>query len=84
MEPNDQKVLEFDIRGQICPSTLLIALREMNNHRERLRKGALRLIFRTDNRDSTVTIPDAAGNMGYGAAVAKEGDHYRIEVEGGR
>lgn len=83
MEQNGQKVLEFDIRGQICPSTLLIALREMNDRREELRTGEVRLVFKTDNRDATVTIPEAAGNMGYGVDVAKEADYYLITVING-
>ena len=80
MEKNEPQTIEFDIRGQICPSTLLIALRELNNHKERLRRGEVRLAFKTDNRDATVTIPDAAENMGYGVRVTKTEDGYIIAV----
>ncbi len=77
------KVIQLDIRGQICPSTLLIALKEMNRHKEALRSGEVALLFKTDNRDATVTIPDAAENMGYGANVSKEADYYLITVDNG-
>jgi TusA-related sulfurtransferase len=75
-------VIELDIRGQICPSTLLVALKEMNAHREELRRGKVSLLFRTDNRDCLVTIPESAKNMGYSSSVEKEQDHYRIEIRG--
>ncbi len=84
MEKNEPQTIEFDIRGQICPSTLLIALRELNTHRERLRRGEVRLAFRTDNRDATVTIPDAAENMGYGVQVTKTDDGYVVLIDNGQ
>jgi TusA-related sulfurtransferase len=83
MDNSGRKVINFDIRGQICPSTLLIALKEMNRHKEGIRNGEVGLLFKTDNRDATVTIPDAAENMGYWANVAKEGDYYLITVDNG-
>ncbi len=83
MDNSGHKVIHFDIRGQICPSTLLIALKEINRHKEGLRSGEVVLLFKTDNRDATVTIPDAAENMGYGANVAKEADYYLITIDNG-
>lgn len=83
MDNSGQRVVQFDIRGQICPSTLLIALKEMNRHKEELRSGEVALLFKTDNRDATVTIPDAAENMGYGANVVKEADYYLITIDNG-
>jgi len=77
------EALEFDIRGQICPSTLLIALREMNVRQEQLRAGTLSLSFLTDNRDCLATIPDSARNMGFDVAVEKIGGDYRIEIHRG-
>ena len=76
--------IELDLRGQICPSTLLRALKEMNCRRQELKDGRVKLVIKTNNRDSTTTIPDTAVNMGYEASVAKEGDYYRIVVGGGR
>lgn len=75
-------VIEFDILGQICPATLLIALKEMNTHEIRLREGAVALRFKTDNRDCIITIPESARNMGYAAKVSKEIGHYLIEIRG--
>ncbi len=71
---------EIDLRGQICPSTLLMALREINGCKPDLRCGALKLSFLSDNRDSTVTIPEAAANMGYEVSVVKENEYYRIDI----
>ncbi len=77
------KTIEYDIRGQICPSTLLLALRELNTHQEAVRAGAVRLCFLTDNRDCVTTIPESVRNMGYAAAVSREQGCYLIEVHGG-
>lgn len=77
------ETIEYDIRGQICPSTLLVALREINTHEAALQQNTLRLRFRTDNRDCVVTIPESARNMGYAVDVRRESGHYLIEVRGG-
>jgi TusA-related sulfurtransferase len=75
-----ERIIDYDIRGQICPSTLLIALREINAHQDELRAGALRLRFLTDNRDCVTTIPESAGTMGYGASVRRDQGCFVIEV----
>ncbi len=72
--------MEFDIRGQICPSSLLVALKEVNARVDVLRQGNLKLCFITDNRDATSTIPESASNMGYAATVEKKYGYYRIEI----
>ena len=77
------ETLDYDIRGQVCPSTLLVALREINAHQEALRGHGVRLRFLTDNRDCVTTIPESARNMGYAAAVRREQGCYLIEVHGG-
>jgi TusA-related sulfurtransferase len=74
------KTIEFDLRGQICPSTLLIALKEINSHAEALGQGKEKLCFMIDNRDATVTIPEFAFNMGYAVIVGKKDGYYYIEV----
>ncbi len=84
MEKAGQEILEFDIRGQICPSSLLIALKEVNTHKERLRRGEVALAFKTDNRDATITIPDAATHMGYWVRVTKSADYYVVLVDNGQ
>lgn len=77
------KTIEYDIRGQICPSSLLTALREINIHQDTLREDVVRLRFLTDNRDCVTTIPESARNMGYSAEVSREQGCYLIEVHGG-
>ena len=71
---------QLDVRGQICPSTLLTALREVNRHKAALQAGELQLVILTDNRDATATIPNAVDNMGYPVSVEREVNHYRITV----
>lgn len=74
------ETISIDMRGQICPSTLISALREINVRKGEIRSGAITLVFMTDNRDSTVTIPETAEKMGYAAKVSKHADCYRIEI----
>jgi len=71
--------IEFDLRGQLCPSTLLVALKEINAHVEALGQGD-KLCFMITNRDATVTIPEFAANMGYAVNVGKRDGYYYIEV----
>lgn len=73
-------VRDLDIRGQICPSTLLTTLREVNTLREALRSGAVELLVLTDSRDATHTIPGAVSSMGYRVEVEPRDAHYAITV----
>ena len=82
MDEATLETMEFDIRGQICPSTLLTALRTVNQYREQLRGGTLRLMILTDNRAATNTIPEAVRNMGYAVAVHRAETGYCIAIEG--
>lgn len=72
----------IDLRGQICPSTLLTALREVNNQKVELKSSSCSLLFLSDNRNSVTHISDAVGSMGYQVTVAKEEDYYRVVVCG--
>jgi TusA-related sulfurtransferase len=73
--------IEIDIRGQICPATLLVALKEINARAALLRQGKVTLSFLIDNRDATGTIPESAANMGYAVTVEKQQEGwYRIDV----
>ncbi len=74
------QTIEFDISGQICPSTLLVALREINRNIEGINAGRVQLAFKTDNRDCTSTIPEAASNMGLRVDVQKDDSRYTILV----
>jgi TusA-related sulfurtransferase len=82
MDPGKSvKIVELDLRGEVCPSTLLKALRQMNLMKDELKHGAAVLVIFTDNRDSTVTVTEAAHSMGYGVTVTKEEAHYRLRIE---
>lgn len=72
--------LVFDLRGRICPSTLLVAMKEMNTHRQKLQQQAVQMRFLVENRDATVTIPEMARNMGYAVEVSKVEQHYEIVI----
>jgi len=72
--------IDLDIKGQICPSCLLLTLRELNLHAEEVRSGKAEIVVSTDDRQATATIPDAAGNMGYATEVTRLGSGYRIRV----
>ncbi|WP_321529728.1 sulfurtransferase TusA family protein [uncultured Desulfuromonas sp.] len=74
------KTIEFDICGQICPSALLTALKEINRHREQLKQGRCELVILTDARDATRTIPSAVENMGYQVDISKKGGCYLIRI----
>lgn len=80
MEQQSANLVEYDIRGQICPSCLLMALHEVNQHQQQIKAGQLTLRIMTDNRQATTTIPDALKNMGYGTSVSKQGGYYEIII----
>jgi len=70
----------FDLRGRICPSTLLVTMKEMNDHRQQLQQRAVSLKLLLENRDATVTIPEMARNMGYQVEISKQGQHYELVI----
>ncbi|MDD2365264.1 MAG: sulfurtransferase TusA family protein [Desulfuromonadaceae bacterium] len=80
MKSNDVNIIEFNLCGQICPSTLLVALREINKNSASLSNGEIKLLFKTDNRDSINTIPETSRNMGFRVEVEKRGAQYEILV----
>lgn len=80
---NDKSIMqtiEVDMRGQVCPSTLLVTMDSLNKYREGLRKGELLLAIKTDNREATTTIPGTAESMGYVAHVRNIEGYYQIEI----
>lgn len=81
---NKVRIETLNFFGQVCPSTLLLALREVNRWQEELHRGEVQLNIRTDNRFATATIPNAVRNMGFDAMVRKEEDGYLIQVCAGR
>lgn len=72
--------LELDIRGQVCPSCLLLTLREVNKHHGALSAGRVCLTVLTDSRDATGTIPAAVKDMGLAAQLDKIEDYYRLTI----
>lgn len=77
---NVPETIILDIRGQICPSTLLTTLRTIARHKDALKAGRLLLAVRTDNRDATATIPEAARNMGYAVNVERAEGCYLLLI----
>jgi TusA-related sulfurtransferase len=82
MDPGKSvEIVEFDLRGEACASTLLKSLSQMHRMKDELRRGAAVLVILTDGRDSADTVSEAALSMGYGVTVAKEDMHYRLRIE---
>lgn len=75
-----KRIIDLNILGQVCPACLLVAIKEMNTHREELKSGTAELVIRTDHRYATRTIPDSAKAMGYRVEVKKEMTYYEITV----
>jgi TusA-related sulfurtransferase len=73
-------VVDLNILGQVCPACLLVVLKALNQHEQSLRSGKSRLLVRTDHRDSTRTVPQAAEKMGYAVEVKKKGQSYEISI----
>lgn len=72
--------IHLNIVGQICPSCLLLTLKELNQHAAAVRNGTTEIIVTTDDRQATSTIPDAVQKMGYASEVTRVTDGYRIRV----
>lgn len=81
MEKRDiVEVVDLNILGQVCPACLLVVLKALNEHEQNLRSGTTRLLVRTDHRDSTRTVPQAAEKMGYAVEVKKIDRCYEISI----
>ncbi|MCP5277649.1 MAG: sulfurtransferase TusA family protein [Thiobacillus sp.] len=76
------ETIDIDIRGQLCPSCLLLTLRELNQHVTAIRAGDTEVVVVTDDRQATATIPAAADRMGLMAQVDRLDELYRIRVFG--
>lgn len=76
--------VDLDIRGQICPSCLLLALKELNRLNREIRVGDAEIVVTTDDRQATSTIPAAAERMGYAVEVRAVDGAYRICIRGQR
>lgn len=74
--------IQLDIRGQICPSCLLLTLKELNAQGEAIRAGEAEVLVLTDDRQATATIPATAGRMGFQVQVEAVAGGYLIRVSG--
>lgn len=74
------QTIALDIRGQVCPSCLLLTLREMNQHAAAIRAGGTEIVVTTDDRQATATIPATADRMGLKVEVGRVDDFYRIRI----
>ena len=72
--------ITLDIRGQVCPASLLVTLRKVNEIKDAIHAGDTRLNVLTDNRASVGTISEAAFNMGYGVSTEKQDGHYVLVI----
>ena len=84
MTTNSRQTVELDLRGQVCPASLLISLKKMNSMREELTSGAVALRVLTANRESVPTITDASRSMGYVVTVEHTAEHYVLTVGSAR
>lgn len=78
MSDDDQLVL--DIRGQICPSCLLIALKEVTTNADKINAKEFSILILSDDRHATATIPDAVHAMGFSTTVDKTDAGYKIVI----
>ena len=76
----DIQSIQLDIRGQLCPSCLLLTLKELNRHSTDIRGGHTEIVVLTDDRQATSTIPGAAGKMGFRTDVGRQDNLYRIRI----
>lgn len=74
------QIIDLDIRGQLCPSCLLLALKELNHHGTAVRAGSTEIVVTTDDRQATASIPATAGRMGFRTEVARQDGSYRIRI----
>jgi len=80
MTEQNGHIHKLDICGQICPSCLLIALKEVNTRRDMLLGGGALHIY-TDSRQAINTIPGSVHNMGYQTKIVKSEGLYCIEIQ---
>ena len=78
------QTIDIDIRGQICPSCLLLTLKELNQNGPAIRAGSTEVVVVTDDRQATATIPATADRMGFQTEVTRVDEVYRIRIFGSR
>jgi TusA-related sulfurtransferase len=78
------QTIDIDIRGQICPSCLLLTLKELNQNGPAIRAGSTEVVVVTDDRQATATIPATADRMGFQTEVTRVNEVYRIRIFGSK
>lgn len=77
------QTINIDIRGQLCPSCLLLTLKALNQNGAAIRAGSTEVVVVTDDRQATATIPATADRMGFRAKVQRlEDGSYQIRISG--
>lgn len=76
------RTIDLDICGQVCPSCLLLTLKELNSNSAAIRAGSFDVMVVTDDRQATATIPVTAERMGFCSEVARLDGTYRIRIFG--
>jgi TusA-related sulfurtransferase len=76
----EYNIIKMDIRGQICPSCLLLALKEVNANIEAIKRGESEIRILSDDRHATATIPGAITKMGISTAVEKTDEGFEIRI----
>ena len=75
-----REIVELDVRGQICPSCMLLALKQVNELETELKQAIKELHVLTDSRQATSTIPEAISKMGYQVDITDRDDGYHIRI----
>ena len=76
----EDKIIKMDIRGQICPSCLLLTLKEVNANIEAIKRGDSEIRLLSDDRHASATIPDAITKMGLSTSVKKSDEGFEIRI----
>jgi TusA-related sulfurtransferase len=75
------QTINIDIRGQLCPSCLLLTLKALNQNGAAIRAGSTEVVVITDDRQATATIPATADRMGFRTEVQRlEDGSYQIRI----
>jgi TusA-related sulfurtransferase len=74
----EKRIIAMDIRGQLCPSCLLLTLKEINTNIQSIKSGESEVRILTDDRHATVTIPDAVTKMGLSTLIEKGSEGFEI------
>jgi TusA-related sulfurtransferase len=77
------QTIDIDIRGQICPSCLLLTLKALNGNSAAVRAGSAEIVVTTDDRQATATIPATVDRMGFRTEISRLDSIYRIRIFSG-